>query len=214
MTIERRNLLEEVEVRAEGKDLVAVGYAYRFNRYSQNLGGFVEQIAPGAGKKSIGEHDIRALFNHDPNLVLGRNKAGTLTLEENTRGGKYEIRLPDTATGREVATLLERGDVSGSSFGFRLIEDDWGDTEEGFPLRTLREFSLHDVGPVTFPAYPDTDSALRSLAESRSVDFETIRAAAEANELAAALHSSNEGGSHDTEDKPEDIHFPRSRRVI
>ena len=87
MTIERRTIeLEPVEVRSEGDALVAVGYAYRFNRLSQNLGGFVENIAPGAGKKSSQESDIRGLFNHDPNLVLGRNRAGTLEFEEDDEG--------------------------------------------------------------------------------------------------------------------------------
>lgn len=211
-TLERRTLEHEpVEVRAEGKELVAYGYAYRFNRLSQNLGGFVEMITPGAGKKSIGESDIRALFNHDPNKVLGRNRAGTLTLEEDDQGGAYEIRLPDNTVGRDLATSLEREDITGSSFGFRLVADDWDETDEGFPLRKLEQFSIRDVGPVTFPAYTDADSSLRSLAESRDLDLDTLLEAAANNSLAAHLAGDNRStASKETDDGPGETH-PRRR---
>ena len=79
-TIERRTLVEPVEFRSEGGKLVAHGYAYVFGKRSQNLGGFVEQVAPGFGKKSLQEQDVRALFNHDPNFLLGRMGAGTLRM--------------------------------------------------------------------------------------------------------------------------------------
>lgn len=189
MIYERRTFLGEVEFRAEGKRLVAHGYAARFNVHSQNLGGFVEVVAPGAFSKTIREADVRALFNHDPNMVLGRNKAGTLAMEEDGTGLAYEVDLPDTTVGRDVATLLERGDVSGSSFGFRVIEDDWSETDSGFPERTLKSVALRDVGPVTFPAYTEADSALRSLAESRSLDLPTLIEAAKANKLSEALRA-------------------------
>ena len=210
MNIERRTLeLEPVEVRSEGDSLVAVGYAYRFNRLSQNLGGFVEQIAPGAGKKSSQESDIRALFNHDPNQVLGRNRAGTLTFEEDDEGGRYEIQLPDTSVGRDLAVNLEAGNVDGSSFGFRLIEDEWDETEQGFPLRTLRQFSIRDVGPVTFPAYTDADSALRSLAEGRSLDLGDLIAAAKDNSLADMI--GKQSTDEDRAAGPSETHPPRRR---
>jgi uncharacterized protein len=183
MIIERRTFLGEVEFRAEGDSLRAYGYAAKFNVLSQNLGGFVERVAPGAFSKTIQEADIRGLFNHDPNYVLGRNKSGTLRMEEDGTGLAYEIDLPDTSAGRDVAKLLERGDVSGSSFGFRVIEDEWDETDQGFPLRTLHSVALRDVGPVTFPAYSDADSALRHLAESRSLDLNELVEAAKKNEL-------------------------------
>lgn len=186
-TIERRTLTEPVEFRAEGDKLTAHGYAYVFGKRSQNLGGFVEVVAPGFGKKSLQEQDVRGLFNHDPNLILGRLGAGTLRMEETDTGGEYEIDLPDTTAGRDLAKLLERGDVAGSSFGFRTIEDDWGETEQGFPLRTLKQGSIRDVGPVTFPAYTDSTSALRSLAESRSLDLDLLVAAAQAGELRSLI---------------------------
>lgn len=211
MSIERRTLTEPVEFRAQGDKLIAAGYAYVFNRFSQNLGGFVEQVAPGAGKKSLQEQDIRALFNHDSNMILGRLGAGTLRMEEDSTGGAYEIDLPDTTVGRDVAKLLERQDVAGSSFGFRTIEDEWGETEQGFPLRTLKQVSLRDVGPVTFPAYTDSTSALRSLAEKRSLDLDLLVAAAEAGELGALLVPSDDSDQRSSDGGRETPTFARER---
>ncbi len=210
---ERRTLTQPVEFRSESGRLMARGYAYVFNSLSQNLGGFVEQVAPGAGKKSLQEQDVRALFNHDPNLLLGRMGAGTLRMEEDNTGGAYEIDLPDTSTGRDVAALLERGDVVGSSFGFRVVGPDgqeWGETPDGFPLRTLREFSIRDVGPVTFPAYLGTEAGLRSLAEARSLDPAEVLAAAERDDLATLLRRSAEG---DGRAEPTAAFFRRPRRL-
>jgi HK97 family phage prohead protease len=191
--IERRTIVEGVEFRAADGRLVAAGYASAFNRLSQNLGGFVEQVAPGAFTKTIQEQDVRALFNHDENALLGRLSAGTLRLAEDGTGLGYEIDLPDTTVGRDVAKLLERKDVSGSSFGFRTVEDDWSETENGFPLRTLKAVSLRDVGPVTFPAYTDSTSALRSLAEARSLDPQAVVEAAARGELRDLLHAETDG---------------------
>lgn len=185
--IERRTLSEPVEFRAVGDKLQATGYGAVFNKRSQNLGGFVEQVAPGTFTKTLQEQDIRALFNHSEDHVLGRLAAGTLRMEEDGTGLAYEIDLPDTTAGRDVAKLLERGDVSGSSFGFRTISDEWSETETGFPLRTLTQVSLRDVGPVTFPAYTDASSSLRSLAEARSLDIDLLVAAAESGELRALI---------------------------
>jgi len=204
MKQEIRNLSEPVEFRAKGDKIVAGGYAAKFRTLSQNLGGFVETIEPGTFAKTIQEADVRALFNHDPNMLLGRNKSGTLRMEEDGTGLAYEIDLPDTTVGRDVATLLERGDISGSSFGFRTIEDEWGETESGFPLRTLKSVALRDVSPVVYPAYVDTDSAIRSLAESRSLDLEELRAAADKNELQALLSERSEAESEDDEQDEDD----------
>jgi HK97 family phage prohead protease len=179
VVLERRTFSEPVEFRKVGDKLTAAGYAAKFNKLSQNLGGFVEQVAPGAFSQTITQQDVRALFNHDENNVLGRMGNGALRLEEDEVGLAYEIDLPATRAGQDVALLLERKDVAGSSFGFRVIEDEWGETEQGFPLRTLKQVSLRDVGPVTFPAYTDTEAALRSLAEARSLDINDLVAAAQ-----------------------------------
>jgi len=192
--------MEPISFRNEGPRIVAEGYAAKFERDSQVLGNFVERIAPGAFKKTIKEADVRALFNHDPSLLLGRNKAGTLRMEEDSTGLRYEVDLPDTTVGRDVAVLLERGDITGSSFGFRVISDDWDydARDDGLPQRTLREVALVDVSPVTYPAYLDTDSGLRSLAESRGLDLDMVMSAAENHSLQDLLARSLELASDET----------------
>lgn len=169
MRTEERRTFEVVELRVERRDdgegaPTIRGHAAVFNERSVDLGGFREQIAPGAFEGSVSEDDIRALFNHNPDLVLGRNVAKTLRLEEDKRGLAFEIDPPDTQAGRDVVTSIERGDVSGMSFGFVTLEDEWvQEAGEDLALRTLQRVQLRDVSPVTYPAYPQTDVALRSL---------------------------------------------------
>lgn len=169
MTIEVRTYTGPVEFRKEGDRLLARGYGAVFDSLSKDLGGFVERILPGAFDEVLASsQDPVALANHDANLLLGRRSAGTLRLESDDTGLAYEIDLPDTTVGRDWATLLERRDVIGSSFGFRVAPkgDRWGEDEDGRIVRTIENFShLRDVGPVTFPAYEGTDVALRSLHE-------------------------------------------------
>ena len=183
MPIERRTATEGVELREEGDTLTAVGYAATFDRRSQNLGGFVEQVKKAAFAKTVQEADVRALFNHEPDHLLGRSTTGTLRLSEDAHGLRYEVALPNTTLGRDVAELLRRGDISGSSFGFRTISDEWSETADGYPMRTLTEVALRDVGPVTFPAYTSTEASLRSLADDRELDLTVLIQAAEANTL-------------------------------
>jgi len=153
-----------LEVRAgEGGETPPVleGYAAMFDELSEDLGGFREQIAPGAFTKALGG-DVRALFNHDGNLILGRTKAKTLRLDEDQRGLRVEITPPDTSAARDLMKSIERGDVDQMSFGFRTMKDSW-DEVDGELIRTLIEVRLFDVSPVTFPAYPQTEIALRSM---------------------------------------------------
>jgi HK97 family phage prohead protease len=170
-----RTFVTEFETRAANDDggSTIIGHAAVFNRYSQNLGGFVEQIAPGAFKRTL-EHgaDARALFNHDPSAILGRTIAGTLRLNENEKGLHYEIDIPDTTVGRDLLTSIQRGDITQSSFGFRVLDDDWAETDQGYPLRTVREVSMAegDVSPVTFPAYLDTDTGARAQIRSAALE--------------------------------------------
>lgn len=192
MNFERRTATEGVELREEGNTMTAIGYASVFNRLSQNLGGFVERVAQGTFAKTIQEADVRALFNHDADQVLGRSKSGTLRMQEDEKGLRYEIDLPNTQLGRDLAALLERGDISGSSFGFTTISDEWGETDDGYPLRTLTEVKLRDVSPVTFPAYTSSEASLRSLAEERSIDLEILVDAAERNDLRSVLEPQEE----------------------
>ena len=151
-----------VERRAEAAPKI-IGHAAVFNVLSEDLGWFREKIDPGAFSASIGEDDVRALFNHDPNLVLGRNVSGTLRMTEDGVGLAIEVDPPDTQAARDVMVLIDRGDVSQMSFAFRVLEEAWEYGEKGEPdIRTLKKVRLYDVSPVTYPAYPQTDVALRS----------------------------------------------------
>lgn len=205
MTYELRTTLEApgLEVRAESNRLVATGLGIVYGKRSRDLGGFVEEVRFGAATKTIQEADIRALVNHDPALLLGRSGAGTLVLEDRaTVGLHYTVHLPDTTLGRDTAKLLERGDYPGSSFGFRTIEDEWGETEDGRPLRTLLQVAIRDIGPVTFPAYDDSTTGLQSLAAKRSMDFEEVRSLAAEGNLIEAIRFSPETNQTKEEGRP------------
>jgi len=168
--IERRFITGEVRLMQDDDGQRHIrGYGAVFDELSSDLGGFRERIAPGAFAKTIQEADVRSLWNHDRNYVLGRNKSGTLTLMEDDRGLLYDVVIPDAQWARDLVASIERGDVDGSSFGFRVMVDReaWEKNEEtGEVIRTLREVQLYDVGPVTFPAYPQTSAEARSTAES------------------------------------------------
>jgi len=202
MNYERRTESGGVEVREEGDTVVATGYAAVFDRLSQNLGGFVERVAPGTFRSTLKQADVRALWNHEPDHLLGRSGNGTLRMVEDGKGLRYEVDLPNTTLGRDVAELLRRGDITGSSFGFRTISDDWGTTEDGYPLRTLTEVALRDVGPVAFQAYSDSEASLRSLAEGRSLDLQVLVRAAEEDTLADVISTPDS----DEEPEPGDTH--------
>lgn len=187
MHAERRFAPTEFEIRqhATGGAVIS-GHAAVFNRLSRNLGGFVEQIDPAAFDKTLADSpDVRALINHDPSHLLGRTRSGTLRLSKDDEGLFYEVDVPDRSDARDLLVSMERGDITQSSFAFFMVGDDWGKTDQDFPLRTVTAASIHngDVSPVTYPAYEDADSgvadrALLSLAETRGVDFDAIRRAA------------------------------------
>jgi len=158
--IERRAFPIEFRIE-DGEKPKIKGYAAVFDKWSDNLGGFREKIAPGAFKKTLKEADVRALFNHDPNVVLGRTSNGTLLLREDDKGLYMEIEPPDTADARDLMTLIARGDVDQASFAFKAVKDAW-ELEPNPPERTLVELGLFDVSPVTYPAYPQTTVDVRA----------------------------------------------------
>ncbi|MCB0190634.1 MAG: HK97 family phage prohead protease [Anaerolineae bacterium] len=167
MKIERRIITTEVRM-VEGEDGTRTirGHGAVFNAMSEDLGGFREIIMPGAFSESLGD-DVRGLFNHDPNLILGRTASQTMALVEDEDGLLYEIDPPDTQYARDLQVSIDRGDVSQSSFGFRALEESWRHPteEEPLPVRVLHRVKLYDTGPVTFPAYPDTSAAVRDMAK-------------------------------------------------
>lgn len=173
-----------VELRAKDDEegRWAVGHGAVFEVPTE-IYGITEIVEKGAFAKTIKEADVRGLFNHDPNRLIGTTSAGTLTLREDPDGLWYEDDLPDTPTGNEVRTLLGRKDLKGSSIGFRTIVDLWTEKKDGTIERRIKEVALRDTGPVTFPAYDATDAALRSLAEFRAVSFDTALEAAHKGEL-------------------------------
>lgn len=157
------------EVRAEQQSdqpTRIIGYGSVFNSRSEPLWGFREIIKPGAFDDVL-TNDVRGLFNHDPNFILGRSTAGTLSLSVDERGLQYNILAPDTQTIRDlVIAPMMRGDISQSSFAFQVARDgdDWYEDDEGIVIREISKFSrLYDVSPVTYPAYQDADSGVRSM---------------------------------------------------
>jgi HK97 family phage prohead protease len=137
----------------------------------------VERISPSAFDRALRENqDVAALFNHDPNWVLGRNTSGTMRLGSDGAGLRYEIDLDDTSTARDVAAYVKRGDVTGSSFTFIPVATERrvdGDTV----ILTRVDVNLIDVGPVTFPAYTGTTAGMRSeslLEEARAAIAESV----------------------------------------
>lgn len=179
--VERRAIATDFEVRQgeEGRATGFTGYALKFDTRSDNLGGFRETIAPGAVTKTLDEADVRALFNHDPNLILGRSLAGTLKLSVDETGLRYDIpEMPDTTYARDLAVSMARGDVTQSSFGFRVVKDSWAEDDDGYPLRTLHEIALFDVSPVTYPAYRDTNSGVSKRSLDAFAEYEAAKSEA------------------------------------
>lgn len=165
---------------------VIEGHAAVFDSWSETLGGifpFKEIVRKGAFNESIGKDDIRALFNHDPNYVLGRNRAGTLELVEDEVGLRVRITPPDTSWARDLQASIRRGDITQMSIGFIVEEDKWS-TENGMDTREIRKVQLFDVSPVTFPAYTATDVGVRAMEEYNGYRAEQ-RNKAEAEERTA-----------------------------
>lgn len=162
MTLERRYLpIEDLETRTKDNKFQFVGHVARFNRWSEELrGGFREMILPGAFRKTTQESDIRVLFNHNPNFVLGRNRSKTAVIEEDAEGLFVDVMAPDAQWVRDLHESVKRGDISDGSFGFRPVRQE---RSADFTERRLQEVRLLDASIVTFPAYEDsTDVSARS----------------------------------------------------
>lgn len=182
--VEKRDItVEDFEIREAGDGYSFTGYAAVFNSDSQPLP-FVEQIAPGAFKRSLNSrNNIRMLLNHDTSRVLATTRAKTMRLSEDERGLKVEADLPrGVSYAEDLAVLMKRGDINAMSFGFSVPRggDTW--SEDG-SRRTLREVRLHEVSVVTFPAYEATSAAVRDysrLASRAMVDVDELTAAIDA----------------------------------
>ena len=163
-----RHIETELRHRTEGDSAVIEGYGAKFNTYSQNLGGFVEEVMPGAFTASINEkagsdkNDVRGTYNHSD--ILGRQKDDSLKVHEDATGLHYEITLNLRITSdRDLYEKIDIGRINGASFGFAMLDWEWGHTQDDFPLLRQKAVELFDLGPVDFPAYLETDSDTRAL---------------------------------------------------
>lgn len=187
MTVERRFSSKVaapigIETRDDGTRVIT-GYAAVFYRENdpgteyQLFRDVVERISPEAFDRALDESDdARALFNHDMNNLLGRVSSDTLTLSADDTGLRYEIPVDeDDPDHIRVVRKIERGDLTGSSFSFIAEKATWIEEEER-DIRQIDSVKLYDVGPVTFPAYESTTTALRAEgdAESAKAEYETL----------------------------------------
>lgn len=160
---EIRGQMASPDLRAEQGTRSIGGFAAVFNSDADIGGYWIERIKPGAFAKAI-KGDVRSLFNHDSSALLGRTISKTLELFEDDAGLQYRLDLPRTTDGDKVLELIERGDLTGNSFGFKVTHDEWDETGD-VDVRTIHEVELYEVGPVTFPAYEATSLWLRSSKE-------------------------------------------------
>lgn len=167
---EKRSIAVEVaEIRIDrtGEAPTLVGYACVYNAFSVDLGGFIESFEPGAFRNALARGaDVRYLVNHDPSLILGRTKAGTLSLVEDERGLLATCRPPATSIGEHYLAAVERGDITGMSFRFYVEKEAW-DFNANPPQRRVIEGDIDDVCLATYPAFPDSSAAVRMLEANR-----------------------------------------------
>jgi HK97 family phage prohead protease len=167
----------DFRTREDGDDLFIEGYFAVFNSNYEIAKGMTESIAPGAFTDELAA-DVRALVNHDDTLVLGRTRAGTLTLTEDTHGlfGRVLINRNDQDA-MNCYARVQRGDVSQCSFGFRILEEDFEDRGAEGVHWMIKKVKLYEVSVCTFPAYTDTNVKARKddLDEIRERKKETWR---------------------------------------
>ena len=175
--LERRFFKTGTELRGEsmGDELSVIGYASVWNSLSEPLGNgkgvFRERLCMGCFTRSLqSDRDVKALFNHDPSLILGRKRNGTLTLAEDGHGLRFKALLPNTTVARDVYNLIQRRDISDCSFAFECNEDQWDDCEDPdnadsrVARRTILSANLLDVSVVASPAYKSTSVNIGSQA--------------------------------------------------
>jgi len=189
--VEIRHTAADFEIREDSDGMTFEGYAAVWDSPSEPLP-FVERIAPGAFNRSIkrARNDIKLLWNHESGQVLGSTRAGTLVLEEDSRGLRVTAKLPPTTAGKDAAVLLKRGDIDSMSFGFSVPAggDSWSaDGSE----RTLKSVRLHEVSIVAFPAY----TATAGTTSVRGLEAVAERASVDSDQLSDALLKLEEGES-------------------
>jgi len=174
--VEHRYLTQEFRVSPEGETPSISGYAALFDTQSQDLGSWTESIDPHAFDSVLSKNpDVRALWNHNADCVLGRTVANTLHLALDARGLSYVIDPPDTTIAKDLLVSMRRKDVTQSSFGFIVKRDQWTEQPDGSITRRILEFDeLLDISPVTYPAYTQTTSQARNLPATMPVEIRSI----------------------------------------
>lgn len=152
------------ETREDANVRTVQGYAVKFDKPSLDLGGFREIVSRGAFLKSL-KRDIIALWSHNTDIVLGRTSNGTLALEEDETGLRFKLALDTDQWGEYAYRKIQRKDVRGMSFGFRIPNNgyEWLLDEAKKRIRRLVEVELLEVSPTVFPAYPSSSVAARSV---------------------------------------------------
>jgi HK97 family phage prohead protease len=193
--VETRQITHEFRVSAEDEAPRITGYAAVFNTASEDQGGWTEIIDPTAFDNVLASNpDVRALWNHNPDHVLGRTTAGTLQLSCDATGLAYVVTPPATSLAKDLMVSMRRKDVTQSSFAFICKRDQWTDNQDGTVTRRILEFdSLLDVSPVTYPAYPAATSQVRTLPASMPAEIRS-RILAEPESLRSP------GDMHDDDD--------------
>ena len=158
---ELRTKFNVTRAEQESDELIIDGYFALYEQETELWEGSYEIITKGAFDNTFG-NDIRALWNHNSQYVLGRNKSGTLELKTDDKGLFASIRLPNTQYAKDLYELVDRGDVDQCSFGFNILAEDLEELASGGYRWRINEIDLHEVSVVTFPAYENTSVAARS----------------------------------------------------
>jgi uncharacterized protein len=177
MRTEKRALPFEMRMETAEDVTRVIGAGAVYNKRSQDLGGFFEIIREGAFKRSLESgRVVKSFVNHDPNQVLGTTESDPpLTITDDNKRLFYDVEIPRTSYGSDLRENLKRGNIKGSSFQFRTIEDNWYKDDGGATVREIISAELFEVGPVTDPAYLPTVSELRTLKDGKD-EFEAREA--------------------------------------
>lgn len=185
----------EIREAGEGKPAVVIGYAAVWEKLSVPMWGFREKIRKGAFATSLeeaasGKWNIKALWNHDSGKPLGNTKKGSLKLEEDDKGLRFELELPDNSWGKDAEESIRRGDTDGVSFGFRTEKQEWDESDPKNVIRTLVQVSLFEISPTPFPAYPQTSVGMQAKREV----YDSYVAELRAQEKAAKIDAEQKRG--------------------
>lgn len=164
LQMNKRDLQTKFEVTRQAEtenDFVIEGYFALYESETELFEGMFEIITKGAFDNTL-NNDIRALWNHDTQYVLGRNKSGTLELRTDDKGLFAIVKLPKTQYAQDLYTLVQRGDVDQASFGFNILGEDLEELASGGYRWRINEIDLHEISVVTFPAYENTSVQARA----------------------------------------------------